>query len=148
MKVLPKEAAPAKPPPRAVEIPVAAVADDFDPVFDNCLSHLGEFRQLVEADRRRLDEDLRRSPRTGGSNHGQTAADPAPLAEGLTQLERLREGILDEIEMLQHNERSRARARAAQAPDSGAASKKPAPPQKSRGTFPGLRRWLTGEGGK
>jgi hypothetical protein len=135
-----------------VEVAAIAPAEDLDGTgafdLDSCEEHLGEFRKLLQADRHAAEEDLRHL-QTHRGNESPATPQRAPLARELGQLNQLRQEIHLELDRLQ-------RERPGVVPDvedmpepttKKAAKKQPtptAPTTKPRGTFLGLRRWLTG----
>ncbi len=102
---------------------------------------LSEFRKLLQSDRHAIEEDVQNLQTHRGE---ELKAQPqrAPLTAEAARLNQLRHEIQQEMDRL-HRERPDSFV------DSGSASQTPskkpvAPATKSRGTFLGLRRWLTG----
>jgi DNA repair exonuclease SbcCD ATPase subunit len=112
------------------------------PPFDlsNLEAQLSEFRRLLQADRHSVEEDVTHlQTHRGGELNSKPPS--APLAGEMAQLNQLRREIRQEIDRLQ-SERPGILAQGeapAQPP-----KKNQTPTTKSRGTFLGIRRWLTG----
>jgi hypothetical protein len=138
------------------EIPVAEAAESDGEAYsdepalpleiENCVAELNAFCQQLEADRRAVEEDVRQLEQRGNAGAALAERDRASLSGEQAQLNLLREELRLELERLQRADESKSRwnkktAHGTERKPAAEAPKKDAP-EKARGSFLGLRRWL------
>jgi hypothetical protein len=138
------------------EIPVAEAAESDGEAYsdepalpleiENCVAELNAFCRQLEADRRAIEEDVRQLEQRGNAGAALAERDRASLSGEQAQLNLLREEIRLELERLQRADESKGRwnkktAQGTERKPAAEAANKEAP-EKARGSFLGLRRWL------